>query len=131
MITKMNNEWTKIEEAIKMLSKTYNPDSVKFLLDFGYEEADMTTNEELDELDIYDALQAVFLSIIDVALQEEKFELINLVNKAHEKQAIIMKRALDEMMLTEDEREEDFWHLHFTNEYFHNSKQNLATNYGK
>lgn len=129
---KMNNEWTEIENSIKMLTKNYQPESVKFLLDFGYDEADLTNNEELDGLDIYDALQAVFLSIIETALEEEKYELISLVTRAQEKQARLMKKEIEmQEDITEDEREEDFWHLHFTNEFFYNTKQKLASDYGK
>ena len=126
-----NNEWEVIEQTIKTMTKTYDPAALKILLDLGYDEADLTNNEELDELDLYDALQAIFLSIIETALEEEKFEIINLVTRAHEKQAKLMKITIDKMDLTEDEKEEDFWHLHFTNEFFYNMKQKLASNYGK
>jgi hypothetical protein len=119
-----NNEWKIIEDTITTLTITYDPMSIKILLDLGYD--DLTTNEELSELDLYDALQAVFLDLIETAFQEERYELIAKINKAHQKQAIIMKRAIDEMMLSEDEREEDFWHLHYTNEYFQITQQNLA-----
>lgn len=116
-----------LEQAVVKLSKKYDLDAIKTILFFGYD-SDLTNNEELTELDIYDALQAIFLSIIKVALEQENYELVILVNKAHEKQAIIMKKNIAEAEMDEDEREEDFWHLHFTNEYFENSKQNLATN---
>jgi hypothetical protein len=119
-----NNEWKIIEDTITTLTITYDPMSIKILLDLGYD--DLTTNEELSELDLYDALQAVFLDLIETAFQEERYELIALVNKAHNKQTSVMKKAIDEMMLTEDERQEDFWHLFYTNEYFQITQQNLA-----
>jgi len=119
-----NNEWKIIEDTIITLTKQYDPMCLKILLDLGYD--DLTSNEELSELDLYDALQAIFLALIEAAFQEEKYELIAKINKAHNKQAIIMKRAIDEMMLTPDEREEDHWHLHYTNEYFQITQQNLA-----
>jgi hypothetical protein len=127
----MNNEWLIIEQTIKKLGHEYDPIAVKTLLDLGYDEADLTSNPELTELDLYDALQAVFLALIESALQEEKYELITTINKAHNKQAALMKKEIDEMMLTEDEREEDYWHLHYTNEYFEITKQKLASNYAE
>ncbi len=120
-----NNEWTELESAISTLSKEYNGAALSFLLNIGYKE-DLTANEELTELDLYDALQSVFLAIIEQAFIEEKYELIALVNKAHNKQSMVMKKEIENMFLTEDEREQDFWHLHYTDEYFQITQQNLA-----
>lgn len=125
-----NNEWTQVETAISTLSKEYDGAALTFLLNLGYNQ-DLTANEDLTELDLYDALQAVFLAVIEQAFEEEKYELIALVNKAHNKQSSVMKKAIDEMMVTEDERQEAFWHLHYTNEYSQITQQNLAEKYGK
>ena len=122
---KDNNQWTQIEKVITILSKDYNGAAVTYLLNLGFD-TDLTNNEELSELDLYDALQSVFLAIIEAALEREEYELITLINKAHLKQSVVMRKAIDEMFLTEDEREQDFWHLHYTNEYFEITKQNLA-----
>jgi hypothetical protein len=119
------NEWNKVESAITTLSKQYDGAAVKYILNIGFD-TDLTDNEELSELDLYDALQATFLAIIEAAFEREEYELIALVNKAHNKQTSVMKKAIDEMMLTEDERQEDFWHLFYTNEYFQITQQNLA-----
>ena len=125
MMKVKNNEWTQVETAISTLSKEYDGAALTFLLNIGYKE-DLTANEELTELDLYDALQSVFLAIIEQAFIEEKYELISLVNKAHNKQSMVMKKEIENMMLTEDERQEDFWHLFYTNEYFQITQQNLA-----
>lgn len=125
MMKVKNNEWTQVETAISTLSKEYDGAALTFLLNIGYNQ-DLTTNEDLTELDLYDALQAVFLAVIEQAFEEEKYELIALVNKVHNKQSDVMRKAIDEMFLTEDERQEDFWHLFYTNEYFQITQQNLA-----
>lgn len=125
-----DNEWTQLEKAISILSKDYNGAALKYILNLGYNQ-DLTANEELSELDFYDALQAVFLAVIEQAFEEEKYELIALTNKAHHKQSSVMKKAIDEMMVTEDERQEDFWHFFYTNEYFQITQQNLANKYAE
>jgi len=125
-----DNEWTQLEKVLTILSKDYNGAALTYILNLGYNQ-DLTANEELSQLDLYDALQAVFLAVIEQAFEEEKYELIALVNKAHNKQSSVMKKAIDEMMVTEDERQEAFWHLHYTNEYSQITQQNLAEKYGK
>lgn len=125
MMKVKNNEWTKVQTAISTLSKEYDGAALTFLLNIGYQ-SDLTANEDLTELDLYDALQAVFLSIIEISLQEERYELISMVNKAHNKQSDVMKKEIENMFLTEDERQEDYWHLYYTNEYFQITQQNLA-----
>lgn len=126
MKIKDNNEWTQIETVISILVKEYNGAAVKYLLNLGFGDTDLTNNEELSELDLYDALQSVFLAIIESAFEEERYELISLINKAHLKQSSVMKKEIENMFLTEDEREQDFWHLYYTDEYFEITKQNLA-----
>lgn len=125
MKIKDNNQWTQLEKVLTILSKDYNGAALTYILNVGYNE-DLTANEELSELDLYDALQATLLAIIEQSFEDEKYELIALVNKAHNKQSDVMRKAIDEMFLTEDERQEDFWHLFYTNEYFQITQQNLA-----
>lgn len=130
MMKVKNNEWTQVETAISTLSKEYDGAALTFLLNIGYNQ-DLTQNEDLTELDIYDALQAVFLAVIEQAFQDQKYELISLVNKAHNKQSDVMKKEIENMFLTEDERQEDYWHLFYTNEYFQITQQNLANKYAE
>ena len=117
----INNEWNLIDENLKILTKEYNPISLKYLLDLGFDE-DLTTNEELTYQDLYDALNAVLLAIIETALIEDRFEIIMLANKVHNKQSSIMKKEIDKEP-DNDQKEENFWCLEFSKQYFQETQK--------
>ena len=122
-----NEEWNTVDEYINLLAKSKNPVALKMLLDLGFE-ADLFNNEELDQFDLNDALNAVLLGIIEVALTEDRFETIINCNRAHTKQHQLLKKLID-TEYEEEDKEEMYWCLEFSQQYFEQTQKLQSKEY--
>lgn len=107
------------------ISKKNNLEEYKYFIRLF--DMDILENEELDFMDLFQIFAAIILSIFDVCLQDEEYEVCGLTKKCLEKECKNLNKLI--RGIDDEERKELLLdELFFTEEYIQNSIINITNN---